>query len=345
MQSAGAPCVWGTRAATQGRPYESNYCYYSIVVELRLDIGCRALIVDLESITIEFGSQKALDGVSMQFAGGSMGLLGPNGAGKSTLLKTLLGFLTPKTGRGKVLGLDIRSQQLAIRQRVGYMPENDCHIPGMNAVSFVAYAGQLAGMKPKDSLQRAHEILHYVGLGEARYRNVETYSGGMKQRIKLAQALVHGPELIFLDEPTNGLDPKGRIEMLELIRDIWNSKRIHVILSTHLLPDVEWVCRDALVLHQGRRLAAQKIDDLKQSSGATFECRIKGDGDSFREQLRLLGCPVQDGEDGVMRVLLVNGLGSDSLLRIARDHGIQIRHLVPLKQSLEDVFLQVIGES
>ncbi len=310
-----------------------------------MDNGRPALIVDLDSITIEFGGQKALDGVSMQFAGGSMGLLGPNGAGKSTLLKTLLGFLIPKSGGGKVLGLDIRSKQLAIRQRVGYMPENDCHIPGMNAVSFVAYAGQLAGMEPKDSLQRAHEILHYVGLGEARYRNVETYSSGMKQRIKLAQALVHDPELIFLDEPTNGLDPKGRIELLELIRDIWNGKRIHVILSTHLLPDVEWVCRDAMVLHHGRRLAAQKIDDLKQSSGAAFECRIKGDGDCFREELRLLGCHFQDGEDGVMRVRLVNGLGSETLLRIARDHGIQIRHMVPLKQSLEDVFLQVIGES
>src|SRR3990172_6636964 len=147
-----------------------------------------------------------------------MGLLGPNGAGKSTLLKTILGFIVPLSGGGRVLGLDIRTDRLAIRQKIGYMPENDCHIPGMNAVTYVSYAGQLSGMKPKDSLQRAHEILFYVGLGEARYRNVETYSTGMKQRIKLAQALVHDPQLIFLDEPTNGLDPKGRVEMLELVR-------------------------------------------------------------------------------------------------------------------------------
>jgi ABC-2 type transport system ATP-binding protein len=286
-----------------------------------------------------------LDGVNMQFAGGSMGLLGPNGAGKSTLLKTLLGFITPKTGGGKVLGSDVRTQQLAIRQKIGYMPENDCHIPGMNAVTFVAYAGQLAGMKPKDSLQRAHEILFYVGLGEARYRNVETYSTGMKQRIKLAQALVHDPELIFLDEPTNGLDPKGRIEMLDLVRDISSSKGIHVILSSHLLPDVEWVCRDAMVLHKGRRLASGGIEELKRGVGAVFECRIKGDVRAFIDELAILGCTCTAGDDGILRIGMVDGLGSQSLLRVARDHHVQIRHLVPLRQSLEDVFLQVIGES
>ena len=303
------------------------------------------MVIDLENITVEFGKHKALDGVSMQFSGGSMGLLGPNGAGKSTLLKALLGFINPHAGGGKVLGFDIRGQQLAIRQRVGYMPENDCHIPGMNAVSFVSYAGQLTGMKPKDAMQRAHEILFYVGLGEARYRNVETYSTGMKQRIKLAQALVHDPELVFLDEPTNGLDPKGRIEMLELIRDISNAKGIHVILSSHLLPDVEWVCGDVMVIHKGRRLTSGRIEDLKRDARAVFECRIKGDVDTFREQLSLLGCQCQDGQDGLIRVFMVDGLGSRCLLQVARDHNIQIRHLVPLKQSLEDVFLQVIGES
>jgi ABC-2 type transport system ATP-binding protein len=303
------------------------------------------LVINLESITVEFGRQKALDGVSMKFSGGSMGLLGPNGAGKSTLLKTLLGFIDPEAGGGKVLGFDVRGQQLAIRQRVGYMPENDCHIPGMNAVTFVGYAGQLAGMQPKDAMQRAHEILFYVGLGEARYRNVETYSTGMKQRIKLAQALVHDPELIFLDEPTNGLDPKGRIEMLELIRDISNVKGIHVILSSHLLPDVEWVCQEATVIHKGRIVASGRIEDLKRGAGAVFECRIKGDADAFRGELLILGCECQDGEDGVIKVRMTDGLSSQSLLRVARDHNIQIRHLVPLKQSLEDVFLQFIGES
>ncbi len=303
------------------------------------------MIIDLENITVRFGSQRILEGVGMQFAGGSMGLLGPNGAGKSTLLKVLLGFITPLNGKGRVLGRDIRTEQLAIRQKVGYMPENDCHIPGMNAVTFVSYAGQLSGMKSKDALQRAHEILYYVGLGEARYRNVETYSTGMKQRIKLAQALVHDPELLFLDEPTNGLDPKGRIEMLELVRDVSSSKGMHVVLSSHLLPDVEWVCREATVLHQGKRLASGAIDELKLGAGTVFECRVKGDVKSFMDELTMLGCTCTPGEDGVLHIGMVNGLGSQSLLRVARDHRVQIRHLVPLKQSLEDVFLQVIGES
>lgn len=303
------------------------------------------MIIDLESLTVDLGKQRVLDGVSVQFSGGSMGLLGPNGAGKSTLLKTLLGFITPKSGEGKLLDLDIRTQQLAIRQKVGYMPENDCHIPGMNAVTFVAYAGQLTGMKLKDSLQRAHEILFYVGLGEARYRNVETYSAGMKQRIKLAQAMVHDPELIFLDEPTNGLDPKGRMEMLDLIKDISSPKGIHVILSSHLLPDVEWVCGEALVIDKGRRMAAGRIDDLKRGVGAVFECRVKGNAEAFMEELRVLGCQCIAGDEGILKIHMVDGLGSQSLLRVARDHHVQIRHLVPLKQSLEDVFLRAIGES
>ena len=303
------------------------------------------LIIELENISVRFGDQKILDNVSMQFDGGAAGLLGPNGAGKTTLLKTLLGFITPVSGGGRVLGRDIRKEQLGIRQKIGYMPENDCHIPGMNAVSYVAYAGQLAGMKPKDSLQRAHETLFYVGLGEARYRNLETYSTGMKQRIKLAQALVHDPELVFLDEPTNGLDPKGRIEMLDLIRDISSSKQINVILSSHLLPDVEWVCREAMVIHKGRMLASGKIDELKRGAGAFFEVRLKGDGQNFVDRLRVLGCRCLTGDDGVLKVQMSDGFGSRGILNAARECRVQIRHLVPLKQSLEDVFLQVIGES
>ncbi|MBM3790653.1 MAG: ABC transporter ATP-binding protein, partial [Acidobacteria bacterium] len=248
-----------------------------------------------------------------------------------------------ETGGGRVLDCDVRTQQLALRQKVGYMPENDCHIPGMNAVTFVAFAGQLTGMKPTDAMQRAHEILYYAGLGEARYRNVETYSTGMKQRIKLAQALVHDPELIFLDEPTNGLDPKGRIEMLELIRDISGTKGIHVVLSSHLLPDVEWVCRDALVIHKGRGVAAGRIEDLKATPGTMFECRIKGSAEGFRSRLEDLGCQVREGDDEILKIRMMDGLGSQALLRVARDQGIQIRHLVPLKQSLEEVFMQVIG--
>lgn len=303
------------------------------------------MIIDIEKVTVRMGRQQVLDEVSFRFAGGSIGLLGPNGAGKTTLIRVLLGFIQPRSGGGTVLDLDIQKDQLALRQQVGYMPENDCHIPGMTAVSFVAYAGQLAGMAAKDSMQRAHEILYYVGLGEARYRNVETYSLGMKQRIKLAQALVHDPKLIFLDEPTNGLDPKGRLEMLNLIREISSSKGIHVLLSSHLLPDVEGVCSDAVVIDKGRTLAAGKIEELKRHAESVFECRIKGDRTRYVQRLAAAGCRCVDGEDGIIKIQMPDTQGSRLLLQIARDLQVQIRHLIPLKQSLEDVFLQVIGGS
>src|SRR5690349_12967607 len=165
--------------------------------------------VILDKVSVAYGKNAALRNVSASFPKGAVGLLGPNGAGKSTMLKSLLGFIAPTSGRLEVLGLNVAEKPLEVRARLGYMPESDGHIPGMNAVTFVAYCGQLAGLPKADAMQRAHEVLYYVGLGEARYRKVEEYSTGMKQRIKLAQALVHDPDLLFLDEPTNGMDPKG----------------------------------------------------------------------------------------------------------------------------------------
>lgn len=308
------------------------------------------MIIELENLTVQFGKQRILDGLSLEFAGGSIGLLGPNGAGKSTLLKTMLGFISPDSGGGKVLGFDIRSQQISMRRQIGYLPENDCHIPGMNAVTFVCYAAELAGMTSGEGIQRAHEILNYVGMGEERYRDVETYSTGMKQRVKLAQTLVHDPSLVFLDEPTNGLDPKGRIEMLDLVRDISRSKGIHVLLSSHLLPDVESVCEEAFVIDRGKKLAAGKIADLKGEDGLVYECRIKGDRRTFIEELSLLGCrfdmsEYERGESESFKIRMPEHLGSQALLRVARDHRIQIRKLIPLRRSLEDVFLKAVGGS
>src|SRR5438093_2267016 len=192
-------------------------------------------VIQVENLSIVYGRNRALDSVSASFPAGAVGLLGPNGAGKSSLLKTLLGFHQPTSGTARVLGIDVAGRPLDIRQKVGYMPEIDCHIPGMNAVGLTAYLGELCGMPPVEGIQRAHEALYYVGLGDERYRHVETYSTGMKQRIKLAQALVHGPKILFLDEPTNGLDPKGRMEMLALIRDLSRRKGVNVIRSSHLL--------------------------------------------------------------------------------------------------------------
>src|ERR1700752_862394 len=228
-------------------------------------------VVMLDHVTVAYGASVALRDVTSSFAAGAVGLLGPNGAGKSTMIKTLLGFIVPDQGRMTVLGMDVAESPLAIRARIGYMPESDAHIPGMNAVSFVAYCGQLAGLPAVDAMQRAHEVLYYVGLGEARYRNIDTYSTGMKQRIKLAQALVHDPSLLFLDEPTNGMDPKGRDEMLELIHDLAHHKNVNLILSSHLLPDVEYTCDHVVVMDKGTVATYGSIDALKGTTGRVFE--------------------------------------------------------------------------
>src|SRR5215204_5788812 len=232
-------------------------------------------VVQLDDVTVIYGKNQALKNVSAKFSKGAVGLLGPNGAGKSTMLKSLLGFVKPDKGRMTVLDMNVAESPLAIRARIGYMPENDAHIPGMNAVSFVAYCGQLAGLPAVDAMQRSHEVLYYVGLGEARYRNVDTYSTGMKQRIKLAQALVHDPDLLFLDEPTNGMDPKGRDEMLELVRDLGHNKNVSLILSSHLLPDVEYTCDHVVVMDKGAIATQGPIAALKGKGGRVWELRVK----------------------------------------------------------------------
>jgi ABC-2 type transport system ATP-binding protein len=307
-------------------------------------------VVQLDGVTVIYGNNAALKGVTARFNHGAVGLLGPNGAGKSTMLKALLGFVKPAEGRMTVLGLDVAERPLDIRARIGYMPETDAHIPGMNAVSFVAYCGQLAGLPAVDAMQRAHEVLYYVGLGEARYRNIETYSTGMKQRIKLAQALVHDPDLLFLDEPTNGMDPKGRDEMLELIRDLAHNKNVNLILSSHLLPDVEYTCDDVVVLDKGQLAAQGPIAQLKGPGGRVFELRIKGDLPSFLEVLRGAGMECTSTDEDVMRVFIPDSLGTHdgnaqrTLFSLAAAHGVQVRHLRPSIPTLEDVFAKALGE-
>lgn len=301
-------------------------------------------VVTIEHVSVVYGKQSALSDVTATFPAGAVGLLGPNGAGKSTLLKALLGFVKPTSGQMRVLGLDVAVSPSEIRARLGYMPEIDAHIPGMNAVSFVAYCGQLGGLPRIDAMQRAHEVLYYVGLGEARYRNVETYSTGMKQRIKLAQALVHDPDLLFLDEPTNGMDPKGREEMLELIRDLAHNKGVNLILSSHLLPDVEYTCDHVVVLHQARIATQGPIDELKGPRGSVYELRVKGDRVAFARVLEAEGMTSKAAEEDIVRVFVPNDSGALALFKLAAREGVQVRHLRPSLPTLEDVFAQAVGE-
>jgi ABC-2 type transport system ATP-binding protein len=304
-------------------------------------------VVTLDGVTVTYGAQTALRDVTTAFVAGAVGLLGPNGAGKSTMIKALLGFVVPTHGRMTVLGQNVAERPLEIRARVGYMPENDAHIPGMNAVSFVAYCGELSGLPGADAMQRAHEVLFYVGLGEARYRNIDTYSTGMKQRIKLAQALVHDPDLLLLDEPTNGMDPKGRDEMLELVRDLAVNKGVNVIVSSHLLPDIEFTCSHVIVMDKARVVTAGPIDALKQERGQVFELRVKtAEGtDAFVERLRAAGFECHGAEDDIMRVLVPAGRQAHEIFVLAAAAQAQVRHFKPSVSTLDDVFARAVGEA
>lgn len=304
-----------------------------------------APVVQARGLTKSYGDFRALGPIDLQVPAGAVGLLGPNGAGKTTLIKTLLGLIPATEGEATVLGLRIGTRSLDIRQRVGYMPELDAQIINMSGFQYVAYAGELAGLPRRDSIQRAHEILNYVGLGEERYRPVETYSTGMRQRAKLAQAIVHDPKLVFLDEPTNGLDPKGREEVLNLIRDLAEKRDISVILSSHLLPDVEFVCRYVTVLNKGKVAAAGPIEALKQRDLSTYEVRVRGDARAFTQLLVKNGCEVETKEGGDLVVSLPPKRDAHTIVQAANAAGVPLRHLVPARNTLEDVFLETVGET
>jgi len=299
-------------------------------------------LVEFRDLAVSYGPLPALAGVSGAFPAGATGLLGPNGAGKTTLLKTLLGFLRPDRGRLTAFGLDPGKTPLEVRRRIGYMPEVDCHLPGMTAAGFVSFAGELSGLPRDEAISRGHEVLYYVGLGEARYRTVDTYSTGMKQRVKLAQALVHDPDLLLLDEPTNGLDPEGRDEMLALIRDVSQRRGISLILCSHLLRDVEQVCETVIVLNQGQVAAAGPIAELTGPRRSVYDVRLKGDPAALLTDLKDRGCEWREVEDGY-RVFLSDGFGPELIFATARECGVQVRYLRPGAESLEDVFLKALG--
>jgi ABC-2 type transport system ATP-binding protein len=304
-------------------------------------------VAEIRNLTVRYGAFEALRDFSIDVPEGSIGLLGPNGAGKTTLIKTLLGFVTPASGEAKVLGLDIRDRDREIRQKVGLMPEQDCHIPGMTAVAFVAYAGELAGMPAAQALRRAHEVLEYCGLGEARYRNVETFSTGMKQRIKLAQALVHGPKLLLLDEPTNGLDPQGREDMLDLVRSVSHGKGVNVLVSSHLLPDIERVCDNVVVVVGGRLQSSGSISELKRIEGRPVDVELKEASDAFAERVGLAGGEILSHKGYNYRI---QGQVSHQelvalIFKSAQETGNQIRGMAIAERSLEEAFLQAVHDT
>lgn len=301
------------------------------------------MLFDLENVQKSYGNYQALKGITLKIQEGSVGLLGPNGAGKSTLIKSLLGLLELSGGSASVLGFRLPEDTHKIRQSIGYMPENDCYLPSMTAVSYVALMGGLTGMPRSQALSRAHETLHYVGLGEARYRKLGGFSTGMKQRVKLAQALVHGPRLVFLDEPTNGLDPQGRDEMLDLIGDV-KSRGISVVLSSHILYDVEKVCESMIMLDQGELIHFGTIAALKADRQKSIvEIETKEQNEQFAEILKARGFSVQQ-QGLLLQVRLVAPQTVQGLLDAAIEEDIQVRRFMPAELTLEKAFLSLLDE-
>jgi ABC-2 type transport system ATP-binding protein len=301
------------------------------------------VILELSELHKHYGRYHALRGITLRMDARSIGLLGPNGAGKSTLLKVLLGLL-PFEGAATVLGVDVARAPFQVRAQIGYMPERDCHLPGMNAVELCSYGARLSGLPHAEAMERAHAVLEWVGLADKRYQPVDSYSTGMKQRVKLAQALAHDPKLVLLDEPTNGLDPQWREEMLTLIGSLPQRTGCAVILSSHLLPDVEKVCEEAILLHQGEVLYSGAIDKLRrQGQEDVYEVRVKSDDEKLLGALKSRGCKVE--RDGaLLAVRLPEGASTRLIFDVAASEKLQVRQLSPRRLTLESAFLRVVGE-
>ena len=299
-------------------------------------------VIDLHGLSVAFGRRQILKNLRGDLRGRAIGLLGPNGAGKTTLIHTLLGFHQPNAGTAQIFGHDIFDDAKKIRALIGYMPERDSFIAKMTAVHFVRLMGELSGLPAEAALERAHEALFYVGLGEARYRRLETYSLGMKQLAKLAQAIVHGPKLIFLDEPTNGLDPPARLRMIKLIREIRDSGQAHIVLSSHLLLDVEECCDEILILRDGQIAVYCNLEEERKSNRRFLMLETRGEQKKFVNALAQLGCEYAISNDSRLKVVLQDGIEVRDLYRLAAETNVQLRRLSYKRDSLEDIFLKAM---
>jgi ABC-2 type transport system ATP-binding protein len=299
-------------------------------------------IIEAQGLGKTFGAQRALIDVSARVPRGTIGLLGPNGAGKTTFLKCLLNLETPTTGTAKVLGVDIRARNRASREKVGYSPEEDCHIAGLAGCEYVTYCGQLSGMSFRQARQRTHEILDLVGMGQERYRLVDTYSTGMKQRVKLAQALVHDPEVVFLDEPTNGLDPSGREHILNLIGSLWRDLGISVVMCSHLLRDIERVCDRVMIIGHGRLLEHDSIAGLKSRHRRIVEIAPAGDTERFQNALAAAGHAVVKLSNGKLRVESATD-SVEWVLELMRQHRLPPAAIVSNPDALHELFIKAVA--
>jgi ABC-2 type transport system ATP-binding protein len=301
-------------------------------------------LIELEELTKDFGQFRALDGVSVAIEPGITGLLGPNGAGKSTLIKVLLGLLQATSGRGEVLDFDIGRQGREIRSRVGYMPEDDCFLYGLTGAESVQLSAQLSGLPRVEGLRRAHEMLDFCGIAQERYRTVETYSTGMRQKLRFAQSVVHDPPLLILDEPTSGLDPEERDGMLRRIKRLAEDHGKAVLISTHILPDVQAVSDAVVILAQGRVRVAERLEALSRPAEPAVQVRLLDAPEAFLRRLAGAGLAAEAGENGTLVVRGPEPELTQQVWRVAREAGATIRRLSPARNSLEQIFLRAVQE-
>jgi len=299
-------------------------------------------VITLDNLSVNFGGRPILKNLSGELRGRAIGLLGPNGAGKTTLIHTLLGFHPPSAGSARIFGSDIHQDANQIKRFIGYMPERDSYINKMSCIHFVRFMAELSGLPSATALERAHEALFFVGLGEARYRNVDTFSLGMKQLAKLAQAIVHGPKLIFLDEPTNGLDPPARLRMIKMIREIRDSGQAHIVLSSHLLRDVEECCEEIVILKDGRLVVYCNLEEERKANKKFLMLETRGELKRFVEGVANMGCECAMTSDHRVKIILQDGTEIRDLYRLAADSQVQIRRLTYKRDSLEDIFLKAM---
>jgi ABC-2 type transport system ATP-binding protein len=299
-------------------------------------------VIELENLEVQLGQRTILDRLNGALSGRCVGLLGPNGSGKSTLINTLLGFYKPVAGRARIFGKDVHENLRELRAQIGYMPESDAFIADMSGVRFVRYMAELSGLPAGEAMERAHEAFFYVGLGEARYRKLGTYSLGMKQLAKLAQAVAHGPRLLLLDEPTNGLDPEARKRMLQLVREIRDTGEVHVLISSHLLRDVEECCDEVIILKEGRIAALCNLEEERKANLKFLEMEVTCEN-GFLDSIRNLGCECASFGQGRLKVVMPEHIEVRQLYRLAAEHSAQIRKMNYRRDSLEDIFLKAMS--
>ena len=299
------------------------------------------LIIQTQNLRKLYGPHLALDDANLSLSRGAIGVLGPNGAGKSTLFKCLLGLITTTSGNGTVLGFDIRTQGDLIRSRIGYMPEYDSLDPSLNAIDQVRYSGELLGMNPAQAMQRAHEVLEYVGLRDQRYRKIEVFSTGMKQATKLACALVHDPEILICDEPTNGLDQRSRKFMLETLKRTVDDGGGTVLMSSHVMDDVQEVCDRIVMMHKGKIVVQRSIEDLARQIDREIEVVIWGGASTMENALKESGLSVRR-LGRVMRVTIEDENTIGLVIETAAKVGVQVRELREYEPDLEDIFLLIM---